>query len=128
LSTEIDFSNKLHNCGLRIPNLTNQFLEQAVADTQNNKSDIFLTGSAIIACLDNGKTFRDTKADVKRKKDFERNIKTISNSSHLLVELNLLEDAGVTQEEINHTFSLFDKVANYINANKKEQKTGAGDP
>lgn len=102
-------------CGLRMPTITNEFIEKTIAGSQNNKTGLMVVGSGILACLDNERTWRDTFEDIKKHKLFQRNIKTIADSSHLLVDLNLLGGAGVTQEELNHVYSFFDKIASHLN-------------
>jgi hypothetical protein len=98
-----------------MPTITNEFIEKTIAGSQNNKTGLMVVGSGILACLDNERTWRDTFEDIKKHKLFQRNIKTIADSSHLLVDLNLLGGAGVTQEELNHVYSFFDKIASHLN-------------
>lgn len=116
----IDASKKTSPCSLRIPDVYNTFLEKTVADTQNKKSDLFLVGSAILACIDNDKTWKNTLDDTKKHKAFEHDINTIAQFSHLLVDLNLLEAAGITQETLDHVILFYSKMAQYLKDKQME--------
>jgi hypothetical protein len=115
-----DSSAKLRSCTLRVPTIYNDFLEKTVAETQNTNSTLFLVGSAVLACLDNEKTWKDTLEDVKKHKAFDSDMKTIGRFSHLLTELNLLQDAGITQETLDHVFLFSHKIAEYLKSKKAE--------
>jgi len=113
-----DSSVKVRSCTLRVPEAYNDFLEKAVTNARQSKSNFFLVGSAILACIDNEETFKDTLEDVKKRRAFEQNMDTIGKLSHLHTELNLLEDAGITQETLDQVFLFYSKVADYLKVKK----------
>jgi hypothetical protein len=112
---------KVRSCTLRVPEVYNDFLEKAVTSARQSKSNFFLVGSAVLACLDNEKSWRDTLEDVKKRRAFEEDMDTIGKFSHLLSDLNLLEASGITQEMLDTVFLFYGKVADYLKSKKLEQ-------
>ena len=116
-------SGKDSQCGLRLPSVTNDFLEKTIANgAHNKKSDFFVVGSTIAAVLDNELTWKDTFENTKKRTLFERDMNVIARNSSFLVDLKLLEDAGITQETLDHVFLFFTKLAGHINLQLDELK------
>lgn len=116
--------NKDSSVGLRVPEVYNSFLEKTVADTQNKKSAFVLAGSVLLSSartyLDNEKSWKTTFEGTKKAKKFDRDVKIISESSDLFVDLEPVEKAGISQEELNCVFSAFSKLAKYAKTQKIE--------
>jgi hypothetical protein len=113
---------KGETCNLRISKEFNGFLDQELEDTKNTKSEYMTAGSLIFATLNrysnNHKNWPTSLQDAKKHKQLQKDVCMLSDFPHLLSNLERLEDAGITQNELDATLSFITKLAVYAKNEK----------